>query len=486
VVVGTSADLAGSRSADGVACADPYFNDLRQIGRAAACARLHFVDDQLDNDSLQALLRLLEETAGPRTTLDQRWAPLSPSSPANPNSPPPSPIRRHPDRRTLEVDRGDRATSERFLPDRRPASAVGRPGEAATLKGDRLASSLSDNVPPDNLPPDNVLSDNVLSDNVLSERRAARQRAARQRGTPRLARDRLGAWPRRQPPPSGPRNSAGVDAFPADQDEPSGPLDGELAAPSLLPACALLGIDIVRLLTSVVAFDDRFLRGPSRRQSGSRFRRHCPRARRSTNPAPSLSSAAVSSLSFPVARYTYGPMHFSGRRDWWGHSVCRLARLPLMPRISSSRIAQRPAARGVRPSVPIDSPVSLDQPTIPGIVCSAAAERSIAADRLSDRPVAILRMPRVDEVVPGPVFPVCTHDRAGDRAASARRGPQLDRIARNSAFHALAFHALAFDALAYPPATAFQEIHHAYPHVAQAMPVGCSKPTDTRSCSTRS
>lgn len=369
VVVGASADLAGAQALMG-ACADPHFNDLDRGGRGSR-ARLHFISDELDNDSLQALLRLVGD-GRPAATLDQRWA-LVAVLPRQPNLALALAIRHL--LAALEKSTGgdSRQVGERFLPiGGPPQTSVFPPlpaGYPPQTIGDQpqTLGGVPDAWPSGNLPP-------RLGPDLDWEQGHA--------GTAAQWAAQLGC----------------VDAFPADEHEPTGPLTA-LAAPSLLPA-ALLGIDIVRLLTGAVAFNDHFLTAPPGANPALDFAATALLLA-DDQTTPSLSNAPAYDPALPR------PLHLWAQAlrqpgHWWETLFAASRRCRFLTHIivDEWRSDPLPAASGEYPDRP---PVSLTNRSFPELM-RGAAERAIAAARLSDRPLAILRMPRVDEWSVGQFF----------------------------------------------------------------------------------
>lgn len=350
VVVGTTADLAAAQALMG-ACADPYFNDLDRGGRGSR-ARLHFVGDDLDNDRLQALLRLLGE-GRPAVTLDQRWA-LVAVLPRQPNLNIALAIR-HLLAALWKSTGGDRTQiGERFIPVGGPSLAL---PQADWERGQAGCAS----------------------------------HWATQFGC--------------------------VDAFPAGPAEPCGPF-AALAAPSLLPA-ALLGIDIVRLLTGAVAFTDQFVAAPIGANPALDFAAAAILLADSFNGARSATGAGAEATDPPPPSPTVpsdGPPAFfelprplslwaqslQQPARWWETLFAASRRCGFVTHIMAEEWRSDPLG-AVDGDFPDRPPVSLTNRTFPELMLGAA-ERAFAADRLSGRPVAILRFPRVDEWSLGQFF----------------------------------------------------------------------------------
>lgn len=327
VVVGASTDLAAAQALMG-ACSDPYFNDLDRGGRGSR-ARLHFVGDDLDSDSLQALLRLLGEGRS-ATTLDQCWA-LVAVLPSRPNLP--------------------IALATRHL-----LAALGRSvGGDAKKVGDRF------------LP--------------IGGTRSPAGSADWEHGLAGGAADwatQLGC----------------VDAFRPEPSDPTGPLTA-LAAPGLLPA-ALLGIDIVRLLTGAVAFTDQFATAPI-----------------GANPALDFAAAAV--LLADDADEAANQFAASNRRPltlwaralrepahWWATLFATSRRCGFVTHMVTEEWRSDPLA-AVTGDFPDRPPVSLTNRVFPELMLGAVA-LTLESDRQSGRPSAMMRFPRIDEWSLGQFF----------------------------------------------------------------------------------
>lgn len=364
VVVGTAADLAAAQALVG-ACADPCFNDLDRGGRGSR-PRIHFLTDQLDNDTLQALLRLLGE-GRPATTLAQRWA-LVAVLPRHPNLATALAIR-HLLAALWQSAGGDPSqVASRFIPLGGPPTDPPAPHPPAPPQ-----SGLSPSVacpagtaePPRPPPPDHSPAADPLA--IAWEQGWA--------GNAMQWAARLGC----------------VDAFPANPGEPSGPLTA-LAAPALLPA-ALLGIDIVRLLTGAVAFNDQFLTAPL-----------------GANPALDFATTALllavdsadAHADPPRRPCTLWAQALEQPGRWWETLFAASRRCAFVTHIMADEWRSDPLAAVVG-DFPDRTPVSLANRKLPELMLNAA-DRAIAADRLAGRVTAIVRLPRVDEWSLGQFF----------------------------------------------------------------------------------